>query len=149
MEVQVFEVKPPKFQSQAEVAGCYIEVDGKILLLQTGGDEPETGKWSIPGGKVEDEEPAYLTAIRELEEETGIRVEKEQLRDLGALYIRKPYFVFTFHLFQVTLLERGANVRLSEEHTAYCWASRKELERLPLMASAKEVLTFIQRKIQQ
>jgi 8-oxo-dGTP diphosphatase len=146
MEVQVFETKPQKFHAEAEVAGCYIEVEGRILLLQTGGDEVETGKWSIPGGKVEDGESAYLSAIRELYEETGIEVTKEQLRDLGCLYIRKPYFVFTFHLFQVSLLKRP-EVKLSSEHTDFCWADRKDLERLPLMASAKEVLAFIQKRL--
>lgn len=143
MEVQVFEIRPPTFEAEAEVAGCYIEFEGKVLLLRKGGDKPEAGSWSLPGGKGEKGEPTFLTAIRELKEETGILISQEQLRNLGVLYVQKPYFIFNFHLFQVSLPHQP-EVQISPEHTEYCWANREDLERLPLMGSLKEALLFIQ-----
>ena len=43
----------------------------KYLLVQRA-EEPDLGKWSIPGGKIEVGEPLLTAGQRELQEETGI-----------------------------------------------------------------------------
>lgn len=55
----------------------------KILLVQRKYD-PFQGLWALPGGFLEDEEPLEDGAKRELEEETGLKVDTlEQLRAYG------------------------------------------------------------------
>ncbi len=56
-----------------------------VLLIQRG-REPFTGRWALPGGFMEMEEPAELAAMRELAEETGIQTTDigDVLRPLGA-----------------------------------------------------------------
>ena len=44
----------------------------KILLIQRGG-EPHKGKWAFPGGFLNMDESAEQGALRELEEETGMK----------------------------------------------------------------------------
>jgi predicted NUDIX family NTP pyrophosphohydrolase len=73
-----------------------------ILLYRDGGDSPEVllvhpggpywakkdeGAWSIPKGEVEDGEDAQACALRELEEELGVRFDlaAEQLTELGSV----------------------------------------------------------------
>jgi 8-oxo-dGTP diphosphatase len=54
--------------------GLLIEIDGGIVLIQRG-NPPHQGEWTIPGGFIEADESAEEAAIREAEEETGLRVE--------------------------------------------------------------------------
>lgn len=50
---------------------CYIECDGKVLLLKRN-NEPYSGYYALPGGKVEKGESALLAAERETVEESGL-----------------------------------------------------------------------------
>lgn len=56
----------------------------RVLLIQRGG-EPYSGQWALPGGFVDMEEDLVSSALRELEEETGVRdLFVEQLFTFGA-----------------------------------------------------------------
>ena len=58
--------------------------DLKLLLIQRGG-EPFKGQWALPGGFVDMDEDLESSALRELEEETGVRdLFVEQLYTFGA-----------------------------------------------------------------
>lgn len=57
--------------------------DTKVLLVKRKKD-PFKGMWALPGGFLEEEEPLETGAKRELEEETGLKVEKlKQLKAFG------------------------------------------------------------------
>mgnify|MGYP001027402886 FL=1 len=54
--------------------GLLIEMDAGIVLIQRG-NPPHKGDWTLPSGFVEADESAEEAAIREAEEETGLKVE--------------------------------------------------------------------------
>ena len=62
--------------------------DGRLMVLAVRrGVAPYRGRWALPGGFVQDQEDLSAAAVRELEEETGIRQgvgHLEQLATYGA-----------------------------------------------------------------
>lgn len=137
--VEVYEQLPNKFSSGIETTACYLEIDQKLLLLQRSSKKSEAGKWGVPAGKVENGETAQDAAIRELFEETGVRIEHSQIRFLGTIFIRKPTLEYVYHMFQVQIGNRP-NIILNDENDDYIWASSEEVCELPLMAGAQEAL---------
>lgn len=58
----------------------------KSVLLIERGREPYLGKWALPGGFINMDEPLEVACQRELEEETGIRVgAMRQFKAFGAV----------------------------------------------------------------
>jgi len=58
-----------------EVAvGAVAVADGALLLVRRG-HEPEVGRWTLPGGRLEPGETVPEAVVREVFEETALRVE--------------------------------------------------------------------------
>ena len=67
-----------KYPRPAVTADCIVitkEAEPKLLLIERG-DEPFKGCWAFPGGFMDMDETTEQCAIRELEEETGLKVSK-------------------------------------------------------------------------
>ncbi|MEU3400654.1 NUDIX hydrolase [Streptomyces filamentosus] len=56
--------------------------DGRVLLIKRGW-APYADHWALPGGHVDRGETGLRAAVRELEEETGVRVAEDELRLVG------------------------------------------------------------------
>lgn len=63
--------------------GLLIEMDGGIVLIQRN-HPPHQGRWALPSGYVEADESAEEGAIREAEEETGLKVEIIELAGVNS-----------------------------------------------------------------
>ena len=65
-----------KYPRPALTADCIVitrDAEPKVLLIQRGFD-PYKGSWAFPGGFMNMDETTEQCAIRELEEETGLKV---------------------------------------------------------------------------
>lgn len=63
--------------------GLLIEMDGGIVLVRRG-HPPHAGEWSLPSGFVEADESAEEAAMREAEEETGLKTEIVELAGINS-----------------------------------------------------------------
>ncbi len=80
--------------------GAVLWHEGRVVLIQRG-REPGKGRWTFPGGFVEEDEAPDLGLVREVAEETGLRVSV-----VGLLTIRhaqsgmdhNAYYVFSVRL---------------------------------------------------
>jgi len=73
-----------KYPRPAVTADCIVitkEAEPKVLLIERG-DEPFKGCWAFPGGFMNMDETTEQCAIRELEEETGLKV--GEVHQIGA-----------------------------------------------------------------
>jgi 8-oxo-dGTP pyrophosphatase MutT (NUDIX family) len=91
--------------------------EGKALTLKR-----VDGMWDFPGGTIDPGETSLQGAVRELEEEAGIKVKMTDLRPIGVHIIDGRYlnvFVVPVTKAQVD----GIKLQL-EEHTEYTWVSK-------------------------
>jgi 8-oxo-dGTP diphosphatase len=137
--IEIHTQTPQGFSTELQVSACYLLFEGKTLLLKRAADKIEPHVWGVPAGKLEQGETPLQAAIRELHEETAIRVIATQIHYLDTFYIKKPSGEFVYHRFKVDLTH-FPDVQLSREHTAFTWASKEELHSLPLVIGARELM---------
>lgn len=104
-------------------AAVIVREDGRLLLIRRG-TEPQCGRWSVPGGRVEPGETVAEAAVREAFEETGARVRAE--RELGV--VRVPAgrdLEYEVHDVAATFL--GGTLRPGDDADAVRWVSPEEL----------------------
>jgi 8-oxo-dGTP diphosphatase len=69
------------FRDPKVAVAIFVARDGTVLLVKRA-MEPGRGKWALPAGFVDYGEDPREAAVREVEEETGLRVELSELVDV-------------------------------------------------------------------
>lgn len=116
--------------------------DRKVLILQRHKNEDVyPNMWELPSGKREPFESSENSLLREVREETGLDVK-----------IMMPFSVFDYQIekpdeikdsTQINFLVMPANdkdVVLSEEHQAFAWITREEINKYNLTEATKNVI---------
>lgn len=109
----------------------YRVVDGRVsvLLLHRAAGLIYSGQWRMVGGKVEEGESSWQAALREMDEETGLRpLEFWALPSVNQFYDAGRDCVHTIPAFAARV-EADAAVRLDEEHSAHRWVSPDDASR--------------------
>lgn len=76
---------------------CYLIKNNKVVVTKYKQGNKKEGYYDIPGGKIEKGEIPEETAIREMKEETGLKV--KNLKYKGNMIIEYPNRIFDFDVF--------------------------------------------------
>ncbi len=113
-------------------AAIYDSSTKKFLVVKDSDEEGEYarkfGPWELPGGRIHKDEKAVDALLREIEEETGL-TDCEVVGVVDASLSPQPYKEAQGFLVTYLMLYRGGEVRVSEEHSEYCWMSLDEMEK--------------------
>ena len=110
-----------------------VRPDGRMLLLQR-----PTGTWEPPAGRLAPGESFEMGAVREVYEETGLRVAPQRL--LATWVGERPGGGLLASATYASRVPDAADVRLSNEHLGYRWATLDEWLDLPSWWSRENIL---------
>jgi 8-oxo-dGTP diphosphatase len=106
-----------------------VRKDDRILILV----KPD-GTFDLPGGRVEKGETTRSALRREIDEETGLKVEiKEPIEEWS--FVKRPNLLIKGITFACSYLE--GKVKLCEEHKNYFWA---EIDNIHQLKFSREIL---------
>lgn len=140
----VFTSPPENFHPKVEVAACFIKVGDQFLFLKGISHKAHGETWGIPGGKCEIGETAQETVIREVQEETGLVLQSEKIRNCKTVYFRHPTIDFTYHMFEYSL-ENFPKIQIrKDEHLEFRFLTLEEaLHTLPLIPGEAECIELV------
>ena len=123
----------------------------KLLLVK----HSDFDKWVQPGGHMEEDETPEETAIREVYEETGVRIrllgkhfprEDDMIRPLGIQCNRKENGDRMFDIIYAAIPNLDNPPIINEESTDVGWFNRQELERMSVFPDIRITMDYILKK---
>ncbi len=110
----------------------YCLENDRVLLMRRN-KEPNLGLWVAPGGKVEGGESPYDCAVRELQEETGLKALNLRFRGLVTEVSPQPDWQWMLFLYVTT--DFSGDLVGDQREGEFRWWSLKETESLSLPQS--------------
>jgi ADP-ribose pyrophosphatase YjhB (NUDIX family) len=117
--------------------GAIVTDDAGRLLLVKRGHEPEAGRWSLPGGRVKPGESDLQAVVREVREETGLRVKPGRL----AGTVERPApggAVFDIRDYAASV--SGGRLAPGDDAADARWVHPRDLDRLSLTTGLADTL---------
>src|SRR5690606_6579416 len=111
-----------------------------LLQERDGNTDRWPHQWCFPGGRCEDGETSLACALRELEEETGVRVSPDDVRSLGLQVLEIPGVGRCDWEFFAARTVVGQRDVECHEGKQMLFRDLDDLEGLDLVTSAREVL---------
>ncbi len=126
----LFLSEPEGFSPKFHVVGCFLEHNGKFLMLHRQDHKREGNLWGVPAGKIDPGETKEEAIVREVFEESGVRLEVPP-GFVATTYVRFTEMDIVYHIFRHVLSEEPDVVLSPTEHKAFRWVTPEECLRLP------------------
>lgn len=116
----------------------------EFLLMKRIEKQSYPGLWQMVTGKIEGEEKAHQTTLREIKEETGLLpVQLWVAPTINSFYEPKDEYICLLPVFAARV-KVEMNVILSEEHTEYKWVGKHEAKKLLAWSGQREAVDIIE-----
>ncbi len=104
-----------------------------LVLKRSTKSKSNTGKWDFPGGKAELGEKFDQALLREVKEETALKITLQHLA--GGAESETPTRRVVYLIMQARI--KSGKVRLSDEHDDYAWVKLRNLTKVALAPQFK------------
>ena len=127
------------------IVGCFLEYNGKFVILLRHGHKPDGGTWGLAGGKVEPRETDQNAMLRELHEETDYKAAEHELEHLGDYeFVSSNYKPYVFVTYRVKLKDPHQVQLETSAHSEYKWVTAEECyDRTDLIPGFHELLRIV------
>ena len=112
-------------------AGCFLEYDGKFVILLRHENKSDGNTWGLPAGKVGNDETDEESVLREIDEETGYSAKASEIEFLGNFDFDFPDLFLEFPTYRLKLKKPIEVVHRPDEHTQWKWMTPEEVYALP------------------
>ena len=126
----LFFSEPEGFNPKFSVVGCFLEYNGRFLMLHRQDHKREGNLWGVPAGKIDPGETKEEAIVREVFEESGVRLSASPAF-IASVYVRYADGDILYHIFRHILSEEPAVVLSPTEHKAFRWVTPQECLALP------------------
>ncbi|MCU0332576.1 MAG: NUDIX pyrophosphatase [Ignavibacteriaceae bacterium] len=115
----------------------------QFLLLKRSEGQPYPGLWQMVTGKIKPDEKAHHTAMREIEEETGlIPVQLWVAPTVNSFYEPRDEYICLIPVFAARVDKDEIN--LSKEHTEYRWVDKSAAQILLAWEGQRKAVQIIE-----
>ncbi|MEK6915058.1 MAG: NUDIX hydrolase [Nanoarchaeota archaeon] len=121
---------------QSAVAAIIVK-DGKILLTKRSKLLTEGGKWCLPGGGTDKWEKSVNAVEREVFEEVGLKTSDCKLLFVQEEIVHRLNLHANVFVFEV---RTSGKIKANWEVTEYGWFTRREIEKMSLAFSHRDIL---------
>ena len=133
---------------RASTAAFILNGKGELLVARRAKD-PAKGTLDLPGGFVDNYENAEQGMVREIEEETGLKVEADKVQymfSIPNIYRYSGMDIHTLDLFFLCLVAEDAEVKAADDAAELTWLPLREVyvERFGLRSIREAVHRFLQ-----
>jgi 8-oxo-dGTP pyrophosphatase MutT (NUDIX family) len=130
-------------QSVVSAGGVILDAEGRVLLLR----RKQEGTWVLPKGRVEPGETLRQTALREVEEETGLK-NLRIMREIGLvryLFFWRPdnvNYKKTVHYFLMRL-NGQSEIKMEPDFGEYAWRTTEDAIKLLTFENDRRIVRSI------
>lgn len=127
------------------VGAAIYNANGEILFVRS---HKWSNKWSVPGGKIDLGESAEEALIREIREETSLRiVDIEFLTTIDSVFEKEFYKRVHMILLNYKCKTNATTVVLNEEAQGFCWAKPASAITMDLNRPTKVLVDFLLKNV--
>lgn len=123
-------------QLTCSVVSCFVEYEGKVLLLRRAKQDSQFGLWGIPGGKLEAFESPRKGLQRELKEELSIDICPSKFEKIARTPLTNDcdgsYLLYVYYLKLDEMPKLALNF---VEHSQLEWSTIENFTNYPLLFS--------------
>jgi len=121
------------FNKKFDVVSAFIEHNGEILLLHRQDHKPQGNTWSVVAGKVCAGEDLLDALVREVYEEIGLKVSRQDCKYFEGYYVRYLGYDFKYHVYHLLLNEKPIiNVNI-DENKDHKWMTPNDALKIDLI----------------